>query len=112
MYELALADLHRANREREEERREKVETQKQVATLMSQFDDLKRTLERTTNPARSEQSRRTRHSQPDIGTFVPGPVVQMQVPLDPPELSGMGPPPIPQLMLEQEAESAPRTNYS
>ena len=70
IYELALADLHRANREREEERREKAEAQKQVATLMSRFDDLKMTLERTANPAQSEQSRSTRRSRPDTARSV------------------------------------------
>ena len=112
MYELALADLHKANREREEERREKAEAQRQVATLMSRFDELKRTLEATANPAQSKQSRSTSRSRPNTGTLVPGPIIQMQVPLDPPELLEMGPPPIPQLMLEQEAESMPRTNRS
>ena len=79
---------------------------------MSHFDELKRTLEVTANPAQSEQSRSTRRSRPNTGTLAPGPVIQMQVPLDPPELLGMGPPPIPQLMLEQEAESLPHTNRS
>ncbi|XP_024156109.1 plasma membrane ATPase 2 [Rosa chinensis] len=60
MYELALANLYKANRESEQERREKAEVQKQVATLMSKFDELKRALEANANPTQSEQSRSTR----------------------------------------------------
>ncbi|XP_062003248.1 uncharacterized protein LOC133720792 [Rosa rugosa] len=112
MYELALADLHKANKEREAERKEKAEAQRQVATLMTRFEELKKTLEATAHPAQGEQSHSTRHSRPGTGSLGPGPVIQMQVPLNPPELVGMGPPPIPQPMLEQEAESLPHTNRS
>ena len=73
MYEIALADLHKANREREEERKEKAEAQRQMAALMTRFEELKNTLAATDRPAQSEQSRSTRRSRPSAGTMVPGP---------------------------------------